>query len=346
LLALSAGEPYRIARALAMEAGHAGTAGRPAIARCEELLDAARAVAARVRNPYVHAHIGFMSGMVCFSQGRWQAAREYLDSSEALRAGQDVPTTWESTTARLLSLITWCFQGNLAEVAARYPVVLKDVRDRGDLYTETGVLNRISHMLWLAADDPARASEELRLAIARWSHSGFHFQHYWNLFSQSEVLLYQGDAARAAELLRQGEPAVERSMMLRVQVIRAEWVHAKARCAIALRRPDRAVRAAKQIESEGMEWTNALAWLLRGGIESLGGRRDRAAAYLEDAARAFDSAGMALHAAVARRALGLLRGGEDGALQVAAVDAWMASQGIRNPARMTQMLAPGKWPGE
>ncbi|MSV30559.1 MAG: serine/threonine-protein kinase PknK, partial [Bryobacterales bacterium] len=97
LLALKAGEPYRIARALAMEAGHAGTAGRPAIARCEELLAAARAVAARVRHPYVQAHIGFMTGMVCFSQGRWQAAREYLDSSEALRAGQDVPTTWEST---------------------------------------------------------------------------------------------------------------------------------------------------------------------------------------------------------------------------------------------------------
>ncbi len=346
LLALKAGEPYRVARALAMEAGHVGTAGRPAIQRCEELLAAAHAVAARVRNPYVHAHIGFMTGMVCFSQGRWQAAREYLDKAEALRAGPDVPTTWESTTGRLLSLITWCFEGNLKEVASRYPVVLKDVRDRGDLYTETGVLNRISHVLWLAADDPARASEELRLAMERWSHRGFHIQHYWNSFAQGEVSLYRGDPASAWKLLRESEPIVERSMMLRVQVIRAEWVHAKGRCAVAMGDLKEAARAAKQVERERMQWTDGLAWLLHAGIAASRGRMNEAEMRLDAAAHAFAATGMALHAAAARRARGLVRGGEEGAGEVAAMDAVMAAQGIRNPARMTQMIAPGEWPAE
>jgi len=52
---------------------------------------------------------------------------------------------------------------------------------------------------------------------------------------------------------------------------------------------------------------------------------------------------MALHAAVTRRRRGELMGGEAGSGLVAAADAWMSGQAIRNPARMAQMLAPGLW---
>jgi hypothetical protein len=52
---------------------------------------------------------------------------------------------------------------------------------------------------------------------------------------------------------------------------------------------------------------------------------------------------MALHATVTRRRRGELMGGEAGRDLVAAADAWMSEQAIMNPARMTQMLAPGRW---
>jgi hypothetical protein len=50
---------------------------------------------------------------------------------------------------------------------------------------------------------------------------------------------------------------------------------------------------------------------------------------------------MNLFAAAARRRLGQLLGGNCGQALIAQADAWMAGQGIVNPARMTAMLAPG-----
>lgn len=50
---------------------------------------------------------------------------------------------------------------------------------------------------------------------------------------------------------------------------------------------------------------------------------------------------MRLHAAIARRQLGRLLGGDEGHALVEETDQWMAGQGIKNPARMAALLAPG-----
>ena len=62
---------------------------------------------------------------------------------------------------------------------------------------------------------------------------------------------------------------------------------------------------------------------------------------LAAAVTAFERADMRSHAAAARRRLGGLQHDERGRALVADADAWMAAHGIRNPARMTRMLAPG-----
>jgi hypothetical protein len=49
---------------------------------------------------------------------------------------------------------------------------------------------------------------------------------------------------------------------------------------------------------------------------------------------------MALHATVARRRLGELLGGNEGAGLVVAADAWMREHGVRDPDRMAALLAP------
>jgi hypothetical protein len=50
---------------------------------------------------------------------------------------------------------------------------------------------------------------------------------------------------------------------------------------------------------------------------------------------------MGLYAAVSRRRLGQVLGGERGRELIAAADEWMLRQRIKKPALMTRMLAPG-----
>jgi hypothetical protein len=49
---------------------------------------------------------------------------------------------------------------------------------------------------------------------------------------------------------------------------------------------------------------------------------------------------MKLFAAVARRRRGELVGGDEGAGLIAQATAWMESQNIRNPSRMSDMVVP------
>ena len=50
---------------------------------------------------------------------------------------------------------------------------------------------------------------------------------------------------------------------------------------------------------------------------------------------------MEANVAAARRGLGQLIGGGRGRELIAAADAWLTGQGVRNPARMAAVFAPG-----
>jgi hypothetical protein len=62
---------------------------------------------------------------------------------------------------------------------------------------------------------------------------------------------------------------------------------------------------------------------------------------LEEVIVSLVASGMMLHATAARRRLGELLDGEAGAAFLAEADSWYATQGVRNPARLTEMLVPG-----
>jgi hypothetical protein len=115
--------------------------------------------------------------------------------------------------------------------------------------------------------------------------------------------------------------------------------------AAAARHPESLLRAAerdaRRLDREKRPDCAALAKLTRAGVAALRGNTDLAAALLTEATAGFDAADMALDAAAARRSQGKLLGGEQGRALVAEADSWMSTQNIRNPARMTTMLAPG-----
>jgi len=83
--------------------------------------------------------------------------------------------------------------------------------------------------------------------------------------------------------------------------------------------------------------------LITAAIASTRANRDEAALLLSSAESGFEKNDMGLYSSAARRARGLLLGGEEGRELVRSADEWMARQKIVNPERMTSMLAPGRW---
>lgn len=102
-----------------------------------------------------------------------------------------------------------------------------------------------------------------------------------------------------------------------------------------------AERDALDIHRERMPWSAPLGSLLLSGVSSVRGDDGIAVSRAREAVRGFDAADMALHAAVSRRTLGKLVGGDEGAGLARQAEEWMASQAVKTSDRLTAMLAPG-----
>jgi eukaryotic-like serine/threonine-protein kinase len=156
--------------------------------------------------------------------------------------------------------------------------------------------------------------------------------------------LYTGEYEAAWERWRRRWADVLGSHFLYVQVLRVFLyeLHARTALAVAARsaksRPLlRAAEAgARRIERERLPWAVPLAQRLRAGLAAVRGDRDGAADLLERAAAGFEVADMRLFAVAARRRLADYRGAD----LAAGADAWLAAQGVRNPARLAAALTP------
>jgi hypothetical protein len=185
--------------------------------------------------------------------------------------------------------------------------------------------------------------------MQHWSHDGFHRQHYSHVLARTQIALYRGDAEAAWRLVSGNWTAFERTLLLRVQYLHIETLYLRARTALLNAAQGRDVRQflsiarkdTRRIRRYGMRWSNAIALLLEAAVIYLEGRRGDARNALTAAVAAFESAGMTLHAAVARYRLGFLLGDDRGRALIGAADAWMAGQAIRNPGRMARLIAPG-----
>ena len=90
-----------------------------------------------------------------------------------------------------------------------------------------------------------------------------------------------------------------------------------------------------------MEWALPLAQSIRAGLRALDSDVDASRELLEAAVRNFEKVEMALYAAAAKRRLGKLIGGDDGAALVGEADAWLRGQLVKVPERMVDVLVPG-----
>ncbi len=352
LLALRAGEPSRVLRALAMEIGHSSCGGGRSRRRTERIYQIALALAQQLQQPYGLAIARLGGGLAAYFEGRWKQARLLCDEARDLLRQHCCGVTWELNEAHFNGIRALEFLGDLKELSHRLPALLQDAEVRGDRYAATNLRTRLSYLVSLMHDDPDQAQQDMRQAMQQWSQRDFHLQHYFELTTQTDICHYRGDPAGAWQKMLEHWPAVVRSLLLYIQISRITLHQLRARSALALaatpgaasRREDllrEAQRGAAAVERERMPWSNPQALLLRAGIAAVRGQPAECLAILQQAESGFESADMHLYAAVARRRRGQVLGGESGRRLVQEAEVWMATQDIRNPTRWTAMYAPG-----
>jgi hypothetical protein len=343
LMALRAGEPRRISRALATEAGYSAICGGRSSRRTAALIERASAIARRTREPYAIGWATMAAGMAAYLGGRFRQARDLCLEADTTFRSMCTGVDWELDTAQLFSLFSLVYLGDIDRLVQRVPVRLREAEARGDLYAITNLRTRITYLSRLAAGDAPAARAEVEAGLARWTHTGFHLQHYYHLFALGEIDLYEGNGAAVLDRLARAAPVLRRSQLLRIQLVRIELEHLRARAFVAAAQADRdegprllraARRGARRIERERMPWSDPLAALIRAGcaatVDNATGARDLA----YRAGAQFEAAEMRLYAAVAHRF----------AARLAACSAHGAASGmpgITVPDAWVRMLAPG-----
>jgi hypothetical protein len=357
LLALRAGEPYRVARALAMEGAYVALGGNRSRRRAGQLIQASRTLAERVKHPYALALSTMTAGNAAWLDGRWREARVLSEGAEEILRDRCTGVDWDILLAQLFSLASLFFLGEVAELSRRLPSLLKEAEERGNLLRAT--LLRIgfwSHVAWLADDDAERARQELQAGLQGWRRGGgFDYLQMWARGAQTDIALYSEEGRLTAEHVgaqwRRAARALDR--FVQVGFIRGLDSRARRRLAASVQcvnpreRDDLlsgSERHARAILGERTKWGDPLALLLQACAAAARGETERALGRLAAAETGFAAADMALYVAAVRRRRGELIGGGAGRSLVEAADAWMRAQSIKNPERMTAMLAPGRWP--
>jgi hypothetical protein len=352
LLALSAGEPSRVARAIAMEVAYASVGGGPrARRRVQKLTDIAQRLADRVNDPQLLGLLNLVRGTAAYMQGDWKQSLQLCEAAETILREKCTGGRWELAASHLYSLLSLSCLGEIGQLSRRLPDLIQEARERNDLNAVVNLRTRLSYIPFLAADNVPGARNEVREGMAGWSQKRFTAQHYFELHALTEIALFAGDGPAAWSAVEQSWPELERSLLLRVQRVQIEALSLRARAAAAAavhdaaqrkRLLDVADRAIARMRRTGLSYAVPLADVVEAGCAITRGRSAEAIALLEAAVRRFAAADMPLHAAAAQRRLTEAGGRGDRA----AADAWMALHGVSNPQGLTELLAPGAYPAQ
>jgi hypothetical protein len=347
LLSLDAGEPGRVARSLAIEAGYKSTGGGKSLRATMAIARRAQQLAEASGDQHAIALTVLAAGASAFMIGHWRESTGLCERALGMFRDQSTGMFWGRALAENVLLGSLSYEGRIREVTTQALRRLAATRETGNIYWDTEVRTRQT-LVWLASDRPDEATRQADEGIAQWSHEGFHRQHYNHVLAHVQAALYRGRGDHAWDLFAAKWPTIKRSLLLRVQWTRIEASYVRARCALLVaasggdRRLLRVARhEASRIRRERMSWSDPLASLLGAAIANLEGDVSTARRLLAEAIASFDRAGMALYAAVARQRLSEIVGSELSCEYARQADEWMASEGIVSTARMSRLIAPG-----
>jgi len=349
-LALDAGEPIRICRALAFEAGNAAAVGAGSRDRIERLVRTAERLALRSQDPHGIALAKVAGGLVRAFSGEWRSALGMLDEAEVILRERCRAVTWELTNTQAWSCNSLILCGDLRAAAARVPAIVREATERSDRYA-------LMHMIYpacitaLAADDIDRA---WRVATDDSSFRScapgkFTAGHWGRLVSIQSVHRYRGEGKRAAAFVEREWPGLESSQFLRVHLMRVFSMFERALSLISALdagETDREVireaeRAGKRIQGDSPEYAEPMGRYIAGCLAAARGDKARALQELERAASGLAHVDMGYLALCARQRCAELLSGDAGRELARKSHDEFGARGVVDITACLNMSAPG-----
>jgi len=320
LLAFKTGQPRLVARSLLLESAlraAEGVRGRPFVAR---LLGEARRIAEAEGDEFLLNHVRGYTGICDYLTGHFSDAVGNMAAAEEVFRERHGGTVWEVNNLRLFLLMSLRYLGRMVELNERVDRYMREADRRNDRWMQAG-LARGMNQIWLLRDDVARARE---LQDSAWSPPDtgfFHLQHWYALLGRGGLALYTGEPEPFSRL-RDALAVVERSLLLRIQIVRVEHHWFAGRLALAEGNVAEARRRMRKLRAERVPYADLWAELLAAGLAP---RPETFAGTLACA----ESVGNLHVVAVMRYLLGDPRGAAE-----------LAEQGVREPERMCSLVIP------
>ena len=351
LLALRAGEPYRLARSICFEAMTSVVTLRPRAGerRTARILKVGDELARRTGEPHALGIVYLVRGATRYLSGYWSDAWDLCIHAAGILRSKCTGVTWELDTANTFSLWSLTYMGLINKLRDRRRVLMKEARDRSDLYAKSILGTYVMSYDRLGEDNPEAAREELEEARGELPKHGFQVRHHNVVLAETLIHIYSGRGEAAWQNINELLWTYRLSGLSMIQHVRIDITQSRARSALAAaaaaKNPARFLRAARRdagrLAREGAGWGIALSQMVRAGIAAIRGNEGKAVTLLEAAADTFESTDMRLYAAACRWHLGSIIGGDQGQSLVARARLRFSEQNVARPEKMRDMLAPG-----
>jgi hypothetical protein len=348
-LALSAGDPLRAARALALEAGYVAIAGPASQRQANAILTQARDLAMPLGDAYLSAFVDLSDGIVSYLCGDYGPAIERFTGVEP-KLRRFPNANWERSAAVTMAMDARLRAGWWADLASSLPQITAEARHTGNRYVEGfGEFVRATALL-LADDRPEDATRAIREFYPRPARSEVTIQDWWGLHGPVPALLYEGAFDEAVRQLASHSLAIELAGLPMITVLAITMHHTRGVAAVGASRRKRGLarwlllkRAA--FHALRLRWLktpagDAFADLLDGTIALADGDDDEAAVCFEAAHQGLVKTSHTLFADLALRRRALLAGGDAGAGLVAIAEQGLRRQGVKRPDRLTDAWIP------
>lgn len=333
--ALECGDPYRIARALALEAGFHGLVGLAHRDACLAALERLSAVLRDHPSDHAEGLAALMTGCAALGSGQLREAARHFEYAVSLLEEKRPDLAWEITSSQQYLAWAWFNLGEYARVKQQVEAVREQAQARGDAYALTNFRVRVGGLVRLVEGDAHGALNEIGAALQGFSKAGYFAQHLWGYFGEIAALLYEGRHAEAVAREKAEWPKIRESGMLRIQLTRVLVGYLRGQLAVLdpTLPSHEAAKLGRLLEGEGLGWATGLARLLHGAAAARDGQTAQALEQLDEGARLLEAAGAVTHAVAARRAAGQLRGA---LVQSDEAEAWLRERGVREPEKFAR----------